>query len=240
MKILATDTSTDILALALCEAKSGANTNDMTVLGEFTLRCFRAHTEKMLAVLDSMLGELQCPLKSVDLLAVSIGPGSFTGLRVGMAAWKGMATALSLPIVGVPTLDAMTRLGSFRDGCVCPVLDARMHEVFGAVYRFQNGERSKLTRDLVCPIDRLLEEIPENTSPVFFLGNGTTLYKTEIHQRFPDAVLLPDELAIPRAVAIAREALYLLQTGASTDGTALAPIYLRKSQAEQLRERKTL
>ena len=246
MKILAVDTSTEILSLGVFEFLDPEEPNPskarvpMNLLGEITLDCFRSHTEKLLSLLDTLLCQSGCPLETIRLLAVSIGPGSFTGLRVGLAAWKGLATATKLPLVGVPTLDAMTRLGTFVEGWVCPILDARMQEVFGAIYRYEAGRRTKLTPDLVCPIGKLLDQIEHTAAPLFFMGNGTRLYCDAIRQRFPQAYFVSEEHAVPRASAIAREAFSLYKPQAPSDeGILIAPIYLRKSQAEEMHARKT-
>ena len=101
-------------------------------------------------------------LERVDFLAISVGPGSFTGLRVGIAAWKGLALANSIPLVGVSTLAAMSRLWPVQSGVLCPVLDAKMSEVFGAVYRFDGGVRHEDRAAFVGPIESFLEGLPAN------------------------------------------------------------------------------
>lgn len=229
MVILAADTSTSINTV--CLARSGH------ILAETVVLSGRKHSERLLETVDWLLAEAGLTLMQVETLAVSVGPGSFTGLRVGIATWKGLALAQGLPLVGVPTLDAMTRLGVFRDATVCPLLDARMHEVFGAVYSYRNGVRTKLTPDRVCSIDDFLSAVPE--APVF-LGDGATLYADAIRRRFPEAFFAPEHCAVPRASAVAAEALQQLQDGASTDAGAVVPIYLRKSQPEEKKERAAL
>ena len=101
---------------------------------------------------DWVLDQAGIALTGLDALAISNGPGSFTGLRVGAAAWKGLALGNSLPLVAVPTLDAMTRLAPFNEGLLCPLLDAKMGEVFGALYRFDQTARTKLTPDQIQTI----------------------------------------------------------------------------------------
>lgn len=229
MFILAADTSTSINTV--CLARSGH------ILAETVVLSGRKHSERLLETVDWVLAEAGMGLGQIDTLAVSVGPGSFTGLRVGIATWKGLALAQGLPLVGVPTLDAMTGLGVFRDGIVCPLLDARMHEVFGAVYSYRNGIRTKLTPDRVCSIEEFLKEVPETA---VFLGDGSALYADRIRQRFPEAFFAPEHCSVPRASAVAAEAFQLVQDGASTEPGAVVPIYLRKSQPEEKNERAAL
>lgn len=224
MRILAADTSTSIITVAVFE--------DDVILAESTVECGRAHSERLLATVDWVIREASVTLRDVDLLAISIGPGSFTGVRIGIATWKGLALGTGKPLAGVPTLDAMSRLPGCEDGCVCPLLDARMGEVFGAVYRFRSGAREKIVADSVCPVERLLEEAPETA---LFVGNGAGLYRDRILARRPCAVFAGPLHSTPRASAIAMEAAALVAHGCETDPGKVVPIYLRKSQAEENR-----
>jgi len=228
MLILAADTSTSINTVALWD--------DGRLRAETTAECGRAHSERLLATVDWVLHEAGCTLPDIDLLAISIGPGSFTGLRVGAATWKGLALAAGKPLAGVPTLDAMTRLSHFEDAAVCPLLDARMAEIFGACYRFTSGVREKIVPDSVCPVERLVDQAPANT---LFYGNGAELYKARILAQRPQARFMEPALSVPRATAVAAEAAAMVAAGADTDAGRVAPIYLRKSQAEENRAKAT-
>jgi tRNA threonylcarbamoyladenosine biosynthesis protein TsaB len=237
MKILAADTSTSINTVALCD--------DERIVAETIVDCGRLHSERLLATVDWVLAEAGIGIDQVDALAISIGPGSFTGVRVGVATWKGLALGKNLPLVPVPTLDAMTRLGAFSNGLVCPLLDARMKEVFGAVYRFASATRTKLSEDLVCPIDALLDRLlpsdgngGDGTAPAIFLGDGATLYRESILSRFPNAVFVSGVCGVPRASAVAAEACTRIAQGVCADPALVTPVYLRESQAEQNRARR--
>ena len=245
MKILAADTSTSINTVAVCD-------NDR-VLAEIIVECGRSHSERLIDTVDWVLAEAGLKIEDMDALAVSVGPGSFTGVRVGVATWKGLALGARLPLAPVPTLDAMTRLGAFREGLLCPLLDARMREVFGAVYRFTNGRREKLTADRVCPVDLLLDDIDTvcqqfvsvrqtvtttNCGDAIFLGNGAELYRERILERRPGAAFAPAICSVPRASAVAAEARALIEQGVCTDAALVSPVYLRKSQAEMNRARR--
>ena len=223
MIVLAADTGTSINTVALCD--------DDRLLAETIVETGRAHSEKLLLTVDWVLQEANLTLDNVQMLAIGIGPGSFTGLRIGAATWKGLAFAKNLPLVAVPSLDAMTRLAPFHNDVVCPLLDARMHEVFGAVYRFQEGHRQKIVPDSVCPIGALLEQIPQ-PDPIF-LGNGAVLYRDQILAALPRARFAQSNCSLPRASAVAAESFSLLAMGISTDAAAVSPVYLRKSQPEE-------
>jgi len=233
--ILAAETSTAINSVALLR--------DDALLAEAVIDGRRLHSERLLPTVDWLLGEAGLALRDIELLAVASGPGSFTGLRIGAATWKGLALANDLPLVAVPTLDAMTRLCP----CAAPshlavVLDARMKEVFAAVYRFEGGRRVKVIEDRACSIDVLLDALASldgfDASGLTVMGDGADLYRTAISARFERAVIPAPAQSAPRASAVALEALALQAAGASTDAALVSPVYLRKSQAEINRDLK--
>jgi tRNA threonylcarbamoyladenosine biosynthesis protein TsaB len=233
--VLAADTSTATNSVALCR--------DSEILAETVLAGGRLHSERLIPTIDWLLAEAHVTLPEIDLLAVSIGPGSFTGLRIGAATWKGLALANGLPLIGVPTLDALTRLSAFPPpGYLAAVLDARMKEVFAAVYRYESGVRQEVIapcacspEDLIARIEQLPDFAPQSLGLV---GDGATLYRERFQSHWPTVLLAEPTLGIPRASAVAQEALALHATGVTTDGGDVNPVYLRKSQAEVNREKK--
>lgn len=231
--ILASDTSTRHCGVALCRAAApGA---ECEILAQSCADRHKLHAERLLDSVHWVLDAASCTLDEVSCLAATAGPGSFTGLRVGLATWKGLAFALRLPLVAVPTLDAMARLAPIADGVVIPLLDARMKEVFGAVYRFRNGVREKLVPDRVCPVQEILAFDCVKESPAYILGEGAWRYDAEIRECVPHAILLSRVSGTPRADTVAAEAWALKCAGACTDPALAAPTYLRASQAEQAR-----
>lgn len=232
--ILAAETSTAINSVALLR--------DDALLAEITVDARRLHSERLLPMVDGLLAEAGLTLRDVELLAVSTGPGSFTGLRIGAATWKGLALANNLPLIGVPTLDAMTHLGGGPARYLATVLDARMKEVFAAVYDLKGGVRTKVVTDRACAVDALLDEMDALGDPqgaeMSFLGDGATLYRDAIFARFPQARVVAPALGAPRASAVALEALLLRALGVCEDGALVSPVYLRKSQAEINRDLK--
>ncbi|MBX7255001.1 MAG: tRNA (adenosine(37)-N6)-threonylcarbamoyltransferase complex dimerization subunit type 1 TsaB [Candidatus Hydrogenedentes bacterium] len=227
MKLLAVDTSTSSLSIAICRQDS--------VLVEATLECDRRHTERLLATVDWALKEVSLTLADLGALAVTIGPGSFTGLRVGLAAMKGLAVGARLPLIGVLTLDAMARMVGISSGTVCPLLDAKMGEVFGAAYAIQSLSPVKLSPDRVCSVQAFLENAP---AEAYYLGDGALLYRSEIARMRPESHILGPLFGAPRASAVAQEARHILESGAvATNPDEVVPVYLRVSQAEQARDR---
>ncbi len=231
--VLAADTSTATNSVALCR--------DEIILAESVVQGGRQHSERLIPTIDWLLGEAGLGLSEIDLLAISTGPGSFTGLRIGAATWKGLALANHLPLIGVPTLDAMTRLSAFPPrGYLAVVLDARMKEVFAAVYRYVDGARECVIAPCVCPPTRLMDQIealPDfSAADLGLVGDGAILYHETFHQRWEGATIA--ESGAPRASAVAQEALALRRAGVEDDAALVSPIYLRKSQAEINRDKK--
>jgi tRNA threonylcarbamoyl adenosine modification protein YeaZ len=212
--------------VALCETGH--------VLAETDIDCGRHHTERLLETLDWLLRQTNLQLADLDGLAVSVGPGSFTGVRVGVAACKGLALGAGLPLVGVSTLDALARCAGPAEGVVCPVLDAKMGEVFANVYDVTTAKAVKRGNERVCRIEDLVETLEGGAS---FLGDGAVLYRDRIEAALPGAVVLGQRFAVPRASAVAAEAFALLESGCAGDPADVMPVYLRMSQAEEARVR---
>ena len=227
MRILAADTSTAVNTVAVCEGER--------LLAETVVDCGRAHSERLLATVDWVLAEAGVKIEELDALAISAGPGSFTGLRVGVATWKGLAAGAKLPLVPVPTLDALARVGAVYEGLVCALLDAKMGDVFGALYRFAQGRRTKLAGDRVGVVEDLIGGIEDD---IRFLGDGAMRYRERIEAAVASAIFVEQARGVPRASAVALEAHMLLDQGAcTTDPAEVAPVYLRKSQAEVNRDK---
>ncbi|MFP4171314.1 MAG: tRNA (adenosine(37)-N6)-threonylcarbamoyltransferase complex dimerization subunit type 1 TsaB [Candidatus Hydrogenedentota bacterium] len=225
MKMLATDTSTDILTVAVCDEEA--------VLAELAVHAPRTHSERLLRTADNLLAQAGLSLAELDALAVGIGPGSFTGLRIGIAAWKGLALGAGLPLVGVPTLDALARLHAEADRPVCPVLDARMGEVFYSIHDPGAQGMSRRFGPAVGPVSELIARID---GPVLLAGDGAIRYRETLAAGLPEARFAAPLQNHARAAAVAFEGLRLLEAGNPGDAGAVRPVYLRKSQAERKRE----
>ena len=225
MLILAADTSSPVLSIALGD--------ENRLMAETYVECGRAHSERMLETLAWLLNQAGIAQADVEAYAVSVGPGSFTGLRIGVAALKGLALAHSKPLMGVATLPAMARASGMREGTVCPLLDARMKEVFGAVYSYASGVRNEVVPMQAAPVQTFLAH---TTGETLFVGAGAHEYADAIRAEHPGAPWGDVALNHPRAGAILTEAREMFAAGETADPALVAPIYLRGSQAEEARK----
>lgn len=221
--ILAADTATGVNTVSLLGGKQ--------VLAETVVFCPRAHSERFVDTVDWVLTQAGKTLGDVDLLAVSAGPGSFTGLRVGVAAMKGLAAGAGLPLAGVSTLDAMAHLVPGYTGALCCMLDAKMGEVFAAAYRCECGTPEKVLADSVGLAGDFAARVE---SPVLYMGDGAETYWEQIRQVSPGASLVVPALAGPRATGVALAAL-AIGDALDSEPALVSPVYLRRPQAERAR-----
>ena len=215
MRVLAVDTSTMAGGVALLE--------DARIVGESLLDVRTTHSERLMVAIDRALGDAGWNVRMVDGLAVSVGPGSFTGLRIGLAAVKGVALAVGCPVAAVPTLDAMAAAFPWTTRPVCPVLDARKGEVYTSLYRWDGGEMRREWDYLAVSPDALAERL---TEPVIGVGDGACLV--------PSAwitVALPVRRG-PSAALVGWLGHHRLRHGDTVAPADLVPMYLRPSEAE--------
>ncbi len=206
------------------------------VRGEIVLPTGRQASETFLSAVDRLLREAGGEAAAVTHVAVSAGPGSFTGLRVGMAAAKGFCFGWGLPVVPVPTLHALASRFGAGGALVCPVQDARKKEVYAGVFRREGGECRRVRPDAAVPPDVLPEWFPEGD--VLFCGDGTVPYGGMLRERLGGRALFPppgEEL--PRASAVGLLAARMIRAGRVDDARTVVPAYLRLSEAEMRRGR---
>ncbi|HNY85602.1 MAG TPA: tRNA (adenosine(37)-N6)-threonylcarbamoyltransferase complex dimerization subunit type 1 TsaB [Candidatus Hydrogenedentes bacterium] len=230
--ILAVDTSTGWCAVGVCRVEAAPSSPSIRICSEVVVDGGRLHAERLFSLIDHVLCDSGVALEALSLLAVTTGPGSFTGLRIGVSAMQGLALARGLPLVGVPTLDALVHAAAPADGLVVPLLDARMGEVFGAFYRMTAAGPEKLGEDRVGPVGRLLEQMPSGGEAAVFIGDGADRYAAEIRSALPNVRIVPPPGNTPRASFVALEAARRRAAGAPTDPAQAVPVYLRKAQAE--------
>jgi tRNA threonylcarbamoyladenosine biosynthesis protein TsaB len=224
MKILGIDTSTSCGSLGIID--------DEEVVAEYALLRDETHSTRLVPAIQALLKEARLDLGEIDGIAVSLGPGSFTGLRVGLSAVKGLALATERPVVGVPTLDALAANLPFTPYLICPLVDARKGEVYTALYKDgQGGQVEQLTPyQVLSPLD-LLEKIP--LQETVFLGDGVEAYGELIEERLgAKALFAPPHLRFLRGSTVAEIGLTRFKKGKKDDITSLVPIYVRPSDAE--------
>jgi tRNA threonylcarbamoyladenosine biosynthesis protein TsaB len=211
-------------------AGSVAVSRGETVLGEILLNAGSNHTDRLLLSLQQLLGDLQLTPEQFDAFAVVRGPGSFTGLRVGVATVKGLALATGKPVIALSSLELLAMQAPLARYPVCALLDARKQEVYSCLYHWEGGRPQPLGPELVQPPERLLHSLQEE---VLFVGDGCQTYRTLIvRQLGPRAHFLPWPCHLPRASSGAALALSALRRGETLSGAALSPCYIRPSEAE--------
>ena len=231
MKILAIDSSGLVAGAAVME--------DDRMTAEFTVNFKKTHSQTLMPMVDTVLKRLEIEPGEIDAVAVSSGPGSFTGLRIGAASAKGLAMALDKPVVSVPTLEALAyNLYGFR-GLVVPIMDARREQVYTGIYEFdeENGLRT-LMEGAAMAFSELMEKLNGIGREVCFLGDGVPVFKEYIDAHAQIRVsFAPNHLSHQRAGAVGALALKYFKEGKCCPAAEMRPIYLRKSQAEREREK---
>lgn len=228
MRILGIESSSLVASVAIVE-------DDIT-MAEFTADFKKTHSQTLLPMIDDMAKLLGIELSTVDAIAVSGGPGSFTGLRIGSATAKGLGLALDKPLIHVPTLDA-TAYNLYGAGAlICPIMDARRNQVYTGVYRFRE-EFEILREQDAMDMGELLEVLNGLGEPVIFLGDGVPVFKGQIKERLTVPFsFAPAHVNRQRAAAVAALGARYFAEGKMESSDDHRPDYLRKSQAERERE----
>ena len=223
MLILALDSSASPASAALLE--------DGKILSEFYINTKQTHSQTRRPRVEAVLRLSATTLDDVDGLAVSAGPGSVTGVRIGVSCVKGLAMARNIPCAGVSTLRAMAENARGMDGIVCAVMDARCGQVYNALFRVENGEIERLCADRALPISELYAECKAYGDKLLLVGDGAAL----CHKTFSafGARLLQPQQQFQRASGVAIAAQEQLCAGQTVTPDALMPIYLRLPQAER-------
>lgn len=227
MLILAFETSAKAGSVALLQ--------DGILLGESYQNTGLTHSQTLLAMAESMLAQAGKTAQEVEAVAVAAGPGSFTGVRIGVAAAKGLAWGNNIPCYGVSTLEAMAETMAVWNGYVLPVMDARRSQVYTALFRAENGKLTRVMEDCAISLEELGEAIKNLELPIFLIGDGSNLCYNTLQNGCKALVLPPEHRMHQRATGVALVAQKQIAAGLSGDGKALKPNYLRLSQAERER-----
>ena len=227
MLILAFETSAKAASVALLEGDK--------LLSESYQNTGMTHSQTLMVMAEDMLKQCGKTAKDVDALAVAEGPGSFTGVRIGVAAAKGFAWGREIPCYGVSTLEAMAQALGIYDGFICPVMDARRSQVYNALFEADRDEITRIREDRAISLDDLAEDVKKLEKSVFLVGDGSILCYNTLLERVPSLVLPPEHRMHQRAVGVGIIAARQIRAGISGDAAALTPNYLRLSQAERER-----
>ena len=236
-KILAIESSGLVASVAVA-------TED-AVLAEYTINDKQTHSETLLPMIDEVLRMLKTDVAEMDAIAISAGPGSFTGLRIGAATAKGLGLALDKPLIAVPTVDALAyNLCGYTGAWIVPILDARRNQVYTGIYRFQENDMNTLRAQWPAKLEELIAILNGEMSdpslaedaPVIFLGDGVPVHRerlqAEVHRPVVFAEAHQDR---QRAASVGRLAMQYWKNGKTVTAAEFVPTYLRLSQAERER-----
>lgn len=226
MKILALDSSSNVASVALV--------NDDVLVSESTINNKKTHSQTLMPMVEAVLGAAEEEISAVDAFAVCVGPGSFTGLRIGVATAKGLAHACNKPLVCVSTLEAMAYNLPYCEHLIVPILDARRNQVYGAIYYWENDILRTHTEPCATAIDDIVALVKNENKKAVFIGDGVCRFGEYIKQELGDKAMLSFANSnMQRASSVAVAAQRKIELGETVKYDKAAPIYLRKSQAER-------
>jgi len=225
MKVVGIETSCSIGSVAVCSGN--------TIIGRQTFGKASNHGKEIVSSLEAVFNEIKWKPNDIDLIAVSIGPGSYTGLRIGVTCAKALAYGLGKPVIDVPTLDVLAE--NIKDDVkhICPVIDAKRKRVYACIYERNNNKNKMITDFLIITPDELKAILPEST---LIFGDGVAPYK-EIFTQKNITIEEDKKPGIAEAVNVARLGLERYEQGERCEINSLIPLYLRKSEAEERPEK---
>lgn len=221
MKILAFETSAKAASVAMAE--------DGRLLAESYCNSGVTHSQTLLTMAEGLIASCGKP----DAVAVAAGPGSFTGVRIGVAAAKGYAWGAELPCYGVSTLEAMACWLGIPQGWVCACMDARRSQVYNALFQAEEGKLHRRTEDRAISLEELKKELLALDGPIFLVGDGSNLCYNTLREEVPGLILPPEHRMHQRSSGVAVLAAREISQGRAGDAASLVPNYLRLSQAER-------
>ena len=227
VRVLAFDTSTQVGSVSIIERDA--------LVAEYTLNLGSTHSERLMPMVDRLLEDAGFALSGFDGLAVAVGPGSFTGLRIGISTAKGLALSAGLPIAPVPTLDALAATLPFASFPVCPILDAKKDEVYTSLYAWSGDGLERRWEYLAISPEELVERLEAD---VIFVGDALQSLRQLLSERLGDrAHFAPLTHRLPAAARVAELGMKLLAEGKGVAPDGLVPLYIRSSEAELRRRR---
>lgn len=231
MKVLAIDTSSIVASCAILDEDK--------LLGEYILNHKKTHSQKIMPIIDELLRSCELKPDDIDVYAVSKGPGSYTGLRIGVATIKALAHVTNKPVVGISTLDALAFNMPYCEGIVVPMMDARRNRVYTGIYKWENGDFYIIEEPKVLELQELFNILTERNERIVFNGDGSLVYREKIKEELGDNVLFAPALTnMARASSVAQLAMARAKEGNIESCFELAPEYITKSQAQREYEKK--
>lgn len=227
MKILAFD--------GTAKAASVAVLDDERVLGYYTVDNGLTQSELLLPMAENLLKSLKLSFSDIELFATSVGPGSFTGVRIGVSLIKGLAFGKNLPCIEVSTLEALAENLSGIRGLIVPCMDARRQQVYSASFISDGGELKRLCKDRAIALTDLADELRTCDEDIWLVGDGYRVAKAALEKTGVSTMKTPELLVLESAVSVAKVALKKYKKGEFVSDSALSPVYLRLPQAERER-----
>ena len=228
MNILALDTSGPNCSVAIL--------SDQKVIANFNINIGKTHSETLLPLIDDILKFSNLTLDDIDVYACSVGPGSFTGIRIGIATIKGFAISANKPIVSVSSLESLAYNIPTFDGLICSILDAKNNNVYAGIYKI-NDSLEMIGDYYTDSINDLINDLKEETNNILFVGDGAISYKDILKNNLNEkAFFTPYHLNEQSSVSVAKAALNKFNRNEIETVDTLHPLYLKKSQAERMLE----
>lgn len=225
---LGIETSSLVSSVALMDKKS--------LIGELTIQAGLTHSEQLIPHIDMLLRASQVKMNELNGIIVSIGPGSFTGLRIGMGTAKAMAYALQIPLYGVMTMDSLAHNVANTDRTICTIIDAQKKHVYAGLYRYENNELVCKEEPFVIAASDLLEKFRENKEAVLFLGDGIKRIEKLLDESDTNLTILDISQCIPKASSLLIAGREFIERKETSDPMDMVPYYIRRSEAEVLWE----
>ena len=231
MKLLAIDSSANVASAALM--------SDGVLIGEISTNYKKTQSQTLMPMIDALLRFVETDIQDIDLFAAANGPGSFTGLRIGLATIKGLAHACDKPVIGVSTLAGLAYNVPCCDGLIVPIMDARRDQVYTAAYIWKDNALQRIIEPCAVSIHTLLDNVKAQERQAVFLGDGVDRFGDEIRAALGGhASFVPGNACLQRASSVAAAALALYAEQGAGTYNEIQPVYLRKSQAEREYEEK--
>ncbi|GAA0700907.1 tRNA (adenosine(37)-N6)-threonylcarbamoyltransferase complex dimerization subunit type 1 TsaB [Paraclostridium ghonii] len=230
MRILGIDTSTNSTSVCIIE--------DDKLICEYTVNTKKTHSQKLMVMIESMVKESDLNIKDIDAIAICIGPGSFTGLRISMATAKAIAQVRNLPIIAVNSIESLAFNMNLCDKIICPILDAQRNQVYTGKYIFENGEFKIIEDVKVVTIDELIDELSKTNKEFIIVGEATNLYKEKL-DNLKNTYIASVSKNVSKASSLCDIAYMKFKKDIDVHNCyTINPMYIRKSQAEVQYEEK--
>lgn len=225
MIILSLDCATECATVALLK--------DNILLSEINFNNKKQHSALLMPMIDELLKKASLSINDIDGFVVSKGPGSFTGLRVGMATIKGLVQGTNKPFISLSTLEGLANNLYSVDGIICPIMDALRGNLYTALYKFENDKLVCIKEPLLMSVDDLITLLNSQNEKIYFVGDGSYKFREKLSEKVNNCSFAPSHLNIAKASSLGQLGIELLKEGTCDDVYGTSPIYLRLSQAER-------